>query len=67
LGFGGLLKSWQVLYARRHGFTRIITNTREGNRPIIGLNKKFGFKVLRTTPNYYEEPLEPTVVMELQL
>ena len=67
LGFGGLLKSWQLLYARRHGFTRVVTNTRKSNRPIIELNKKFGFKVLRTTPNYYEEPREPTVVMELQL
>jgi GNAT superfamily N-acetyltransferase len=67
LGFGGLLKSWQVLYARRHGFTRVVTNTRKGNRPMIKLNRTFGFNVLRTTPNYYENPREPTVVMELRL
>jgi ribosomal protein S18 acetylase RimI-like enzyme len=67
VGFGGLLKSWQLLYARRHGFTRIVTNTRKSNKPIIGLNQRFGFKVLRTTPNYYEDPREPTVVMELRL
>ncbi len=67
LGFGRLMKCWQVLYARRHGFTRIITNSRKSNRPMIGLNKKFGFKVLRTTPDYYENPREPTVVMELRL
>jgi ribosomal protein S18 acetylase RimI-like enzyme len=67
LGFGNLLKSWQVSYARRHGFTRIVTNTRKSNKSMIGLNKKFGFKVLRTTWDYYEDPSEPTVVMELPL
>jgi ribosomal protein S18 acetylase RimI-like enzyme len=67
LGFGRLMKCWQVLYARRHGFTRLITNSRKSNRPMIGLNKKFGFKVIRTTPDYYENPREPTVVMELRL
>jgi ribosomal protein S18 acetylase RimI-like enzyme len=67
LGLGDLLKCWQISYARCHGFTRIVTNTRKGNRPMIGLNKKFGFEVLRTTPDYYESPREPTVVMELRL
>jgi ribosomal protein S18 acetylase RimI-like enzyme len=67
LGFGKLLKCWQISYARHHGFTRIVTNTRKGNGPIIGLNEKFGFKVVRTTPDYYESPREPTVVMELRL
>ena len=32
---GRLLKSWQIAYARRHGFTRIVTNHRAGNRRII--------------------------------
>jgi hypothetical protein len=31
------------------------------------LNKKAGFKVLRTTPDYYEAPRESTVVMGLRL
>ena len=66
-GFGDLLKCWQVLYARRHGFTRIVTNTRKGNQPMIALNKKFGFRVLRTTPGYYRDPPDSTVVMELLL
>jgi len=65
LGFVSLLKCWQVSYARRHGFARIITNTRKGNKSTIGLNKKFGFRVLRTTSGYYEDPSEPTVMMEL--
>jgi ribosomal protein S18 acetylase RimI-like enzyme len=67
LGFGGLLKQWQLTYARRHGFARVITNTRRSNSAMIKLNKKFGFTVLRTTPNYYEKPGEPTVVMERRL
>jgi ribosomal protein S18 acetylase RimI-like enzyme len=66
-GFGSLMKSWQIAYARYHGFTRIVTNTRKSNLPIIRLNKKFGFKVIRTTAGYYFDPPEPTVVMERRL
>jgi ribosomal protein S18 acetylase RimI-like enzyme len=66
MGFGKLLKCWQISYAHRHDFTRIITNTRKSNKPMISLNKKVGFKVLRTTSGYYEAPSEPTVVMELR-
>ena len=66
-GFGALLKSWQISYARHHRFHRIITNTRKSNHAMIRLNQKFGFKILRTTPHYYYNPAEPTVVMELSL
>jgi ribosomal protein S18 acetylase RimI-like enzyme len=67
LGFGSLLKCWQISYAHRHGFKRLVTNTRKSNKSMLSLNKKFGFKVLRTTSDYYEGPSEPTVVMELRL
>ncbi len=67
LGFGNLMKCWQVSYARHHGFTRIVTNTRKSNRRMIALNKRYGFKVLRTTSQYYRRPAESTVVMELLL
>jgi ribosomal protein S18 acetylase RimI-like enzyme len=67
-GFGRLLKSWQIAYARQHGFTRIVTNHRASNRQMIELNKKFGFKIIRRRKaTYYEDPPEPTVVMELKL
>ena len=66
-GLGTLLKSWQVAYARHNGFTRIVTNTRKSNRAMIRLNKNLGFKSIRTTANYYAEPAESTVVMELVL
>jgi ribosomal protein S18 acetylase RimI-like enzyme len=67
LGLGQFMKAWQVSYARQNGFTRIVTNTRKSNRRMIALNKKFGFKPLRTTPRYYANPMEATVVMELSL
>ena len=30
-GFGALLKSWEIAYARYHGFNRVITNCRKRN------------------------------------
>jgi ribosomal protein S18 acetylase RimI-like enzyme len=67
VGLGRLMKAWQVSYARYHSFRRIVTNCRKSNVAMIGLNKGFGFRVTRTTPHYYSDPDEPTVVMELTL
>jgi ribosomal protein S18 acetylase RimI-like enzyme len=67
MGFGQLMKCWQIAYARFHGFSRIVTNTRKGNTGMIALNRKFGFETLRTTPGYYSSPTDSTVVMELVL
>lgn len=67
MGFGTLMKSWQICYARVHGFRRIVTNTRKENRGMIALNEKLGFKILRIGPAYYSAPVESTVVMELNL
>jgi ribosomal protein S18 acetylase RimI-like enzyme len=66
-GFGRLFKSWQIAYARYHGFHRIVTNTRSRNARMIALNRKFGFRILRTTPGYYSGPRDSTTVMELRL
>jgi GNAT superfamily N-acetyltransferase len=66
-GFGPLMKAWQIAWARYHGFNRIITNTRRRNKRMIELNTKFGFRILRTTPRYYAEPADATVVMEITL
>lgn len=65
--FGTLLKAWQVAYARCHGFSRIVTNTRKGNAAVIALNRKFHFRIVRTTMHYYADPPDSTVVMELKL
>jgi ribosomal protein S18 acetylase RimI-like enzyme len=66
-GFGDLLKSWEVAYARYHGFKRIITNCRKRNARMIALNRKFGFRIVRTIPRYYTEPTDSSVLMELLL
>jgi len=66
-GLGRLLKSWEVAYARFHGFNRILTNTRKRNTRMIGLNRAFGFRIIRTSPGYYYDPPDATVVMELRL
>lgn len=66
-GFGTLLKSWQICYARHHGFKRIVTNTRRRNTAMVMLNQKFGFEIIRITPRYYSDPGDATVVMELRL
>ena len=66
-GFGALLKSWQIAFARHHGFTRIVTNSRESNAAMHALNKRFKFKVVRKIPHYYNSPDEATIVMELLL
>ena len=66
-GFGALMKSWQICYASRHGFKRIITNTRSRNTAMVGLNRKFDFDIIRTTPRYYSDPSDATAVMQLLL
>jgi ribosomal protein S18 acetylase RimI-like enzyme len=66
-GLGDLMKCWQIAFARQNGFKRIVTNSRKSNKPMIALNKKFGFKVIRTEPGYYQGPPEASVVMALQI
>ena len=66
-GFGPLLKSWEIAYARYHGFNRIITNCRKRNLRMIALNRQFGFRIVRTIPRYYMEPTDSAVLMELLL
>ena len=65
-GIGSRVKAWQIEYAKRNGFRRIVTNCREGNAAMIAVNRKFGFQAIRTTPGYYGDG-EATVVMELSL
>ena len=64
MGFGTLMKAWQIAWARRHGFRRIVTNTRKRNAAMIALNRKFGFRVVRTIPGYYDDPPDSALVME---
>jgi ribosomal protein S18 acetylase RimI-like enzyme len=66
-GLAHRMKKWQIAYARRHGFNRIVINTRKSNVAMIALNRKFDFKTIRTIPGYYTGPTEPALVMELKL
>ena len=63
-GVGSRVKEWQIEYARRNGFVRMVTNCRESNAAMIAINEKYGFRAIRTTPGYYADG-EATVVMEL--
>lgn len=67
MGLGRLLKSWEIAYARYRGFDRIVTNMRKKNHAIFNLNQSFHFATVRTTPRYYSDPTDSTVVMELLL
>jgi ribosomal protein S18 acetylase RimI-like enzyme len=67
LGLGRLLKSWQIAFARYHGFGRVVTNTRSRNSRMIALNKEFNFRIVRVTPGFYSRPTDAAVVMELRL
>lgn len=66
-GLGTKQKQWQIDYARKHGFTLIVTNMRESNIKSIKLNEKFGFKRRTLVPEYYSDPTEKALVMELEL
>ena len=67
LGYGRLMKAWQIVYANAHGYRRLTTHTRKSNRAMIALNRAFGFKLVKTVPGYYINPVEPGVFMELRL
>jgi L-amino acid N-acyltransferase YncA len=66
-GLGSLMKAWQIAYAKKRGYSCLIANARKSNAASIALNRKFGFRITKTVPDYYEEPNEPGVVMRLDL
>ena len=65
-GVGSRVKEWQIDYATRNGFERVVTNCRESNATMISINEKYGFRPIRKTEGYYADG-EATVVMELVL
>ncbi len=67
-GLASILKAWTVAYARLGKFKSVNTTARISNKPIISLNKKFGFKITRKIKNFYNESNgETAVVQELVL
>ena len=55
MGFGSIWKSWQIAYARMHGFSEIVTNVRKSNVASLRLNQKFGFIVMKEVRNSYPD------------
>lgn len=66
-GLGAILKSWEVAYARYHGFRRVSAHCRKANKRMIALNRQSGFRIARTIRGYYAEPKDSAVLMELRL
>jgi ribosomal protein S18 acetylase RimI-like enzyme len=56
-----------VGYAKEHGFKMIVTNMRKSNIPIIKLNEKLGFTTREISPEYYPDPPEDAIVMQLDV
>jgi GNAT superfamily N-acetyltransferase len=63
-GLGRAFIEWQIEYARRNGFTKIVVNTRQSNAPMRAVCGRSGFRVREFVRDYYEDPDEPAVVME---
>ena len=66
-GIGSFVKQWQIDYAKSHGFRVINTNCRRSNEASYRLNTKFGFVYIGQVPDYYEDPTEDALVLELRL
>jgi ribosomal protein S18 acetylase RimI-like enzyme len=66
-GLGSLMKAWQIAYAKRLGYRCLVAHARASNLASIALNEKFGFRITRILPGYYEDPVEAGVVMRLVL
>ena len=65
--FGSVAMQWLIHYARSKGFARISTNCRKGDVGSLRLHKKFGFRVVDEVSDYYRNPVETAVVMQLIL
>lgn len=62
----GLMKEF-LLHAREKGVERIVLEVRKSNVPAIGLYRKTGFEELGIRRNFYEQPKEDALIMELKL
>lgn len=65
-GFGSIVKAWQIAYARKHGYKKIITSVRESNAVSIHLNLKFGFTISDCKEGFYADG-DTGVILEKNL
>jgi ribosomal-protein-alanine acetyltransferase len=66
-GIGLMLLNRVLERGKQVGVTTAFLEVRSGNSAAQALYKKCGFKALARRPNYYSEPLEDAVVMNLVL
>lgn len=66
-GVASAVRRWVIGYAKSEGFGRIVTYCRPSNTAIVRINQKFGFELIGEFPDYWEDPVEPCLVMELKL
>lgn len=66
-GIGHLLLSRAVEQGKRMGATTAFLEVRSGNLAAQALYKKCGFKAIAQRPNYYSDPPEDAIVMNMVL
>jgi [ribosomal protein S18]-alanine N-acetyltransferase len=66
-GIGYMLLSRAIEQGKRMGVNSAFLEVRSGNSAAQALYKKCGFKAIARRPNYYSEPLEDAIVMNLIL
>lgn len=56
-GYGLVAKTYELAYARHHGFQRVSTTCRQSNERILKMNQRFGFRKAHLIREYYgDEP-----------
>ena len=66
MGAAGALMLKALEWAASAGVISIYLEVRKSNEAAAGLYKKHGFVSVRIRKNYYEDPVEDAVVMELK-
>ena len=56
-----------ILKARQEGAEKMFLEVRASNKPAIGLYEKYGFTAIAKRKNYYDNPREDAVIMELKI
>lgn len=67
LGIADRLMTDALHYAAAWRLCRVLLEVRQSNAPARALYRKHGFTVLGMRPNYYDDPREDAMIMELTL
>ena len=66
-GYGAFMLENLLRKAAASGVRQIFLEVRESNAPAVALYKIFGFAQSGRRPNYYRDPVEAALVMQLKL